>query len=280
MDLYELIQMPAARFCFVIVLLSIVLAVGGLLFFRKFLNNFYFRSEDNVVANIVIRQISTLLAVMLGFAVITIWQDYELQRSNIGVEASIMGNIYRDSRGMDAETEKNIQSLLVDYTRQVVNDAWPKMKLGQESELSWMAFNKLYGYIIRLNSENTREEIVHSRLVHHLNELAKYRRLRHIRNAEPLIPPMLWGVFYSSTMLILVCGFFLRTGSLRLQTIMTAITGIVFGLIFSMLLLLNYPYRSSMQVSPAPIKNLLEDVYPMASITQNVGGMEKMQANP
>lgn len=266
----QLLQGSPWVFTFVITLITIVLSVGGLLFTRRFFGNFYIKPEDTPVANIVMRQISTLLAVLLAFATISIWQDYELQRKHTAEEASIMGNLYRDSRGFDAKQESIIQELLVNYTKAVVEDAWPKMREKQESKLSWTAFNKLYGHVIRLSPQTSSEEVIFTRMVEHLNELAKYRRLRHIRNANPLIPGVLWGTLYLSTILIVISGFFLRTQNIRMQGLLTGISGFIFGLIFSLLLLLNNPYCGSMQISPGPIENLLLDVYPMADITQVV----------
>lgn len=265
----DLLQLNPIVFTIIIIFITVFSIVLGMILSRRYFSHLFFKPEDNQVANILMRQIGTLLSVLLAFAVISTWQDYELQRRNTAEEASVMGNLYRDSRGLDINKEHEIQTLIVSYTKAVVDDGWPKMLECQQSLPAWMAFNKLYGTIIRYLPENSREQIVAARMIQHLNDMARFRRLRHLRNAEPLIPNILWASIYISTILVVICSYFLRTQNARLQTIITVISGILFGMIFSMLLIFNYPYSGSLQISPAPLENLLKDVYPVADITQN-----------
>ncbi len=242
--------------------------IVGLLITRKFLPTVYFKQEDAQIANIMIRQISTLLSVLMAFAVISTWQDYEHQRKNTAEEAIAMGNLYRDSRGLQPEIEHTVQGLLIDYTRYVVEDAWPKMLEKKVSQNTWTSFNKLYGYVIRLEPANGQEQIVFNHLLDHLNDLAKFRRMRLIRNASPHIPDILWVCIFVCTFMITFSSYFLRSNSRKAHTTLLAISGVVYGLIFAILLLLNHPYSGSLQISCDPLRNLLNDVYPMADITQ------------
>lgn len=271
---HEFLQITPWLFTAIVsVSVALILVVGSYIT-HKYWGNLFIRPLDNPVANIILRQTGTILSVLLAFAVISSWQDYELQRKNTAEEASTMGNLYRDCRGIDTGEEKTMQKLLVVYTRALVVDAWPKMKHRQESRIAWMAFNSLYGHIIRFTPSNAREEVVFGKLVQHLNDLAKFRRLRLLRNQNPFIPNVLWGTIYISTLLVVISGYFLRMESPGMQPILTAITGLVLGLIISMLLLMNHPYSSSLQISPSPIELLLNDVYPTADLTHR-----EIQAN-
>lgn len=254
-------------FTLLVIFVTTIVSVGGLLFTRKFLPGYFILLVDISVANIYIRQVGTLLTVLLAFAVISIWNNFELQREHTAIEASTLGNLYRDSRGLRPDAEKEIQELITRYTKDVVEHAWPAMKEGRESIVAWVSFNKLYGKVVRYMPENSRDQIVLSRMLNHLNDLAKYRRLRHIRNANPYIPQILWITIYSGTLLILFSGYFLRTTKMRMQIILTTINGMMFGMLFAMMFMLNYPYRGSLQISSSPLQNLLSDVFPLAQIT-------------
>ncbi len=246
---------------------TVLIAISGLLLVRKYLPLFFIVTEDTTVANIFIRQISTLLAVLLAFVVISIWRNYEEQRENTGKEASSLGNLYRDSRGLKPEAEIEIQQLITKYTRDVVYDGWPAMLQGRESRIAWLSFNQLYGKVVRYSPENAREEIVYAHLVDEMNDLAMYRRLRMIRNANPFMPDVLWAVIYIGSLLVIVTGYFLKISNKKVHLLLTTINSVMLGLIFSVMLLLNFPYRGSLQISVYPLENLLKDVYPMAKIT-------------
>lgn len=264
-----LLHLHPVVFTLIITAVTTLLLIIGMVIRRRFFSHLYFPAEDNQIANILMRQIGTLLSVLLAFALISTWQDYELQRKNTGEEVSTMGNLYRDSRGLAPEKENQAQQLLVAYTSAIVQDAWPKMKDFRESTLAWETFNKLYGTVIRFSPENEREKIVLTRMIQHLNDLAKYRRLRHLRNLEPLIPTALWVFIIVSTLLTALSGYFLKAENSKLQVLLTLFLGLFLGLIYSMLLLLNYPFAGGLQISVLPIEKLLTDVYPLADLTTN-----------
>lgn len=262
-----LISLSPLVFTLAITGATVLIAISGLLLVRKYLPLFFIVTEDTTVANIFIRQISTLLAVLLAFVVISIWRNYEEQRENTGKEASSLGNLYRDSRGLKPEAEIEIQQLITKYTRDVVYDGWPAMLQGRESRIAWLSFNQLYGKVVRYSPENAREEIVYAHLVDEMNDLAMYRRLRMIRNANPFMPDVLWAVIYIGSLLVIVTGYFLKISNKKVHLLLTTINSVMLGLIFSVMLLLNFPYRGSLQISVYPLENLLKDVYPMAKIT-------------
>ena len=262
-----LISLSPLVFTLAITGTTVLIAISGLLLVRKYLPLFFIVTEDTTVANIFIRQISTLLAVLLAFVVISIWRNYEEQRENTGKEASSLGNLYRDSRGLKPEAEIEIQQLITKYTRDVVYDGWPAMLQGRESRIAWLSFNQLYGKVVRYSPENAREEIVYAHLVDEMNDLAMYRRLRMIRNANPFMPDVLWAVIYIGSLLVIVTGYFLKISNKKVHLLLTTINSVMLGLIFSVMLLLNFPYRGSLQISVYPLENLLKDVYPMAKIT-------------
>ena len=46
-----------------------------------------------------------------------------------------------------------------------------------------------------------------------------------------------------------------------------------------MMLLLNYPYRGSLQISSYPLENLLKDVFPMAEVTTHTPQSDTLNAD-
>jgi hypothetical protein len=270
----SLLQSPVWIFCLLVVSLTIIVAVGGLWLRMLFFPEKHFSDQDTANINMYFRLMGTLFTVLLAFVVVSVWQDYEEQRRRTALEASSLGNLYRDLRGLDDDFEQEVQKLVVVYTNDVVTDGWDQMAQGKESRKAWMSFNVLYGKVIRFSPQNLREQELYSRLIAHLNELAKYRRLRVIRNMNPGVPPSMWGILISAGMLTLVFSYFIKVNKRSVHMVMTTFVSIMFGLIFALIILLNYPYRSSIRVSSAPLENLLDDVFPAAEITEieSLGG--------
>ena len=265
--LEKLITLPTLVFTLIIVAISISVALGGLYVGRRFLFKGVLSAEESFSANILIRLIGAILSVLLAFVVFSAWTDYEEQRKRSVIEACDLGNIYRDSRGLGLDVENNIQKLTRQYTYDIVHSSWPDLAIGRESRKAWMSFNLLYGAIIRYEPTKKNEEIIFDRMLHNLNELASYRRMRIIRNENPHIPNVLWGTILISGLLTLTFSYMIVTPKSKLQKYMIAMVGFMFGLVFSMIILLNYPYRSSIKISPYPFEKLLNDVFPTAEIT-------------
>ena len=265
--IYSFIQLPAAVVVFLITAGTILLFEIGLWFKVKYFPQVIISTRDNQSANILFYLISTLYTVVLAFIVVTVWQDYEKQQKNTGLEACTLGNLYRDSRGFDSKTENEIQRLIVHYTTELVEDGWPAMRENRESRRAWTAFNALYGKVIRLAPDTKAEEQVFSRMLHQMNDLATFRRLRILRNQTPVVPNILtWSIFLASVVTVFFT-FLLKVQSRRIDRLMISLLGFMLGIVFSLIFLLNFPYKSSIRVSTFPLEQLLNDVFPSAEIT-------------
>lgn len=257
--------------CFLFVFISVVISVVGLLIVRKFFPKPVIEGDEVEAAVALFGTIGTVYAVILAFLVVMVWQRYENEQERTVLEACQLANLYNDMRGFPAEEERKIQGIVRQYTRILIDDAWPLMSEGRESKKAWKTFNTLYSEIIHYSPSDYRQIIIYDRLMNHLNELNTYRRLRLLSAQEKGVPDVLWAVMLGSGLITMLFSYFFRIGTIRVQVVMTALTGGMFGVVLFLILLFNHPYRSSIQVSPAPFVNLLEEVFPESDRTDKAG---------
>src|SRR5688572_33353238 len=112
MLLDRLVQLPVWLFVLIAALGTVLVVQLGLYLKYRFFPNIQVSGEDNQSANILIRLVSTLFIVMLAFMVISIWKDYDTQRTNTEQEACVLGNLYRDARGTNPKVEAEVQALV------------------------------------------------------------------------------------------------------------------------------------------------------------------------
>ena len=259
-----LVELPAFWLGLGITFCGAGLSVAGLYLARRLSSKkLILQGEAAEEAGAVINITGTIFAVMLAFVVIVAWQKYDSENERVVMEASALGNLYRDSRGLDSISEEEIQVLVYEYTNDIIADAWPKMAEGEESKKAWQTFNRLYTKIVQIEPANAREEVVMERLLNHLNELSAFRRLRLKASIHPGLPAILWASLLFGAVVTLLGSYFFRIGSLRVQGIMTASMGGIISLMFFLILLLSYPYSGSLRISPVPLERLLSDVYPL-----------------
>ena len=264
-----ILQLPSWLFVAIFSGATTLILVFGLSLKLKFFPELFISAKDNTSANIMFYLVSTLLTIVLAFMLITIWRDYEDQRQNTGKEACVLGNLYRDSRALNANNETEIQQLIIHYTKEVVEDGWPAMQEERESRRAWTAFNRLYGKVIRISPESKAEEGVFPVMIAHMNDLASFRRLRIIRSQTPVLPPVLEWSIILATLVTVFFTYLIRVQSKRNEYLMVGLVGLMLGIVFSLIILLNNPYRGAARISPFPLENLLKDVYPMSDITKS-----------
>src|SRR5271156_6562534 len=66
----------------------------------------------------------TLYAVLLGFLVIAVWENYESAKDNAAEEASTLTTLYRQTNGMPPSERQEMRILLREYTESVARDEW------------------------------------------------------------------------------------------------------------------------------------------------------------
>src|ERR1700674_3714907 len=115
--------MSLVVFAVIVVGAAIVFALVGVTAVRNAMRGRVREGHNDVLVPIFLTT-GTIYAVLLGFLVIAVWEQYDAAKRNIADEASLLTTMYRQTYGMPADEQRQMREYLKAYTEAVVGDEW------------------------------------------------------------------------------------------------------------------------------------------------------------
>jgi hypothetical protein len=210
-------------------------------------------STDQADLAIDLMQVSSAyIGILLAFAGVLAWQNYDSAETAIEEEAGASSQLYRDltvyGPGMDAARQD-----LRAYVGSVVKDEWPRMGEGKRSPATEASLVRLFDDVASAQPTNARETAIYQEAFSLLNNLVKLRRDR-ISASEAEIPAVLWVVaIVGSILTIAYAAVFVSS---RYASLMISGTSLTIGLMFVFLLSVDNPFKGRAEVGGRPLVEL------------------------
>jgi hypothetical protein len=180
----------------VIILIAVLVSLGGLVVVRRAvpINEL---EQHTDVAGYVYAVIGVIYAVVLALVVIAAWEEYRDARAAVANEASAVLNLARAANGWPAGDRAAVESALVAYARQVVDDEWPAMTRGDFGPTADnVTVNQLWQALNDAEASAAEKSASYEVALQQLDYLSEARGDRLILGQEGL--PMSMGVSSSS----------------------------------------------------------------------------------
>ncbi len=212
----------------------------------------------NEVSGFVYAAIGVMYAVVLGFAVISVWEEYRDAESNANQEANAVGNIYRLAGGLPEPTRQAIQQSALTYATTVIDEEWPSLVRGSgaspevtsQLDLLWTAFHQA-------EFSTPAQAALYAEGLDQLDDLASLRRERLVQ-AEGGLLGVMWGVLIGGAALTVLfpCAFGVENG--LVHALIIATLAATLGLLLFLTYDLNHPFRGDVHVQPEGFTRLIE----------------------
>src|SRR5262245_43664737 len=131
--------------------LPTVLAMLGPILVRRFVTLAKLE-KNNEVAGFKFAVVGVLYAVLLGFAIIVVWQRFSDAENNVAREAAAAATIYRLSQGINGQSGIALRGALTNYLRAVISDGWPALERGSPSTSAREALDGVYKVLLTSES--------------------------------------------------------------------------------------------------------------------------------
>jgi len=198
-------------------------------------------------------QVSTaFIGILLAFAGVLAWQNYDSAQTAIEEEAGTASQLYRDLTVYGPDMAGARQDLRA-YIASIVNEEWPAMREGSQSNTTEVRLIALFDAVAEAKPATGRENAIYQEAFSLLNTLVKLRRDR-IGASEAEIPPALWVVAIAGSILtIAYAAAFIGS---RYALLMIAGTSLTIGLMFVFLLSVDNPFRGRGEIGAKPLIQL------------------------
>ena len=239
-------------------------AVGGLLVARS-PRMAKLRAPSNDFAGPVMATLGTILAVMLSFMVVNVWQEYDESAQLVQTESDQISNLYHEVSVFPQPLRDQTHAAIERYVDIVVDQEWPLMRQGSESPTAHRAAVHVVTLIENFNPKTLGEQNAQADALHHAHAFMDARGSRLFENQES-VPPLLWVVMLFIAVVTLGSAYFFHVDDIRAHLFMTAAVGAVIGAIFVVIAELDLPFRGDLQIPPSAFshdyKTFLDDPVP------------------
>jgi Protein of unknown function (DUF4239) len=223
-------------------------------------------TTNNEIAGFKFATVGVLYAVLIGFAIIIVWQKFSDAETDTAAEAGGATAIYRLSRGLDQQSAAALREALSNYITAAINRDWPAMARHATNEYSSarLALDTIYSTLLSSQPSAPRDAMVLPEILRQLDAITQARRARLIA-AEGIVPGVLWPILFGSAVVTIAFTFFFGTKNLLAQTAMTVLLSLI---VFSELLIIvavDYPFTGSIKVEPTALARVLTDFDPAAA---------------
>ena len=190
-----------------------------------------------------------MYAVLLGFVVIVTWQQFDESRAGVEAEASAINDVY-SLAGVYGSRGSEVRSRAEQFVAITLNQEWPAMYYGGNSEAAGSALLSLGRAVLQLQARNAREGDVFSRALDKVTRIADLRRKRLAANRNTL-PPAMWACLcYIGAILTITFGYLFGVEQVRVQMLMTSAVAAAIAIQLFLAIELDYPFRGSISVAP------------------------------
>jgi len=232
----------------VLVLAFVTMATIGLVVFNQVVQ-IDVRKSHNDVTGFTIAIIAVTYAVLLAFIAVATWETYSRADEIVDSEASYVGNIYRDTVGLQGDVGRDIRADLQEYVRIVVEEEWPTQRRGEVPSAAWTPLYRAHAAIVTLHPQNLGESVIEAELLRTLNELYGARASR-ISATDGHIPDVVWWLILLGGMITTGYMYLFGFHSFRMHLVMTAAVSASLALVVVLIMALDWPFRGQVSITP------------------------------
>lgn len=217
-------------------------------------------TPHNEVSGFVYAVIGVIYAVILGFVVISVWEQYQNAETNARMEADAVGDLYRLAGGLPDPSRQQIQDAVVGYANAVVDEEWAAMHDGTApSQQAADQTNALWSAHYEVEVASTEDEALYGAALQEMDELSEHRRER-LEDASSGMLAIMWWVMIGGGLLTVLfpCLFGVENGLVHALIIGTLAASI--GLMLFVVYNLNHPYRGDVSVQPDALELVLRQI--------------------
>lgn len=244
-------------FLLVVIIPTIVFTCGLIVVRRLF--SLERLTTNNEVAGFKFAVVGVTYAVLLGFAVIVVWEKFRDAEAAVAQEASAVVALQRLSQGMDATGEANVHEKLVSYVQVTLADDWPAMAKAETNAAPSRALNGLYDAVLAYAPTTPRGAAIMAEMLYRLDSLTEARRTRLLLSTG-VVPGVLWSVLFAGAFVTLTFTFFFGLKSLGTQIIMTGMLATLIFMALYVAIEIDHPFTGPVSVGPEALQYALENI--------------------
>jgi FtsH-binding integral membrane protein len=223
-------------------------AVGGLLVVRRrVLPRLRVTAEDSDFTGAMMQSVMVFYGLAVALIAVSVWQTYSDVQKIVSEEATSLAALYRDVSSYPESIRPQLQDELREYTRYVIEEAWPLQQRGKVPAGGVDRMNRFQTILVAFEPATESQKLLHGETLRAYNELIKARRAR-LDAVNTGLPLVLWTVVVVGGLIGLSASFFFKVEDARLHTTEVLLLAVFIALVMFMILSLDRPFRGDLGI--------------------------------
>jgi Protein of unknown function (DUF4239) len=198
--------------------------------------------------------VGLVFGALLGFTVVVSWEQFSSASANVSHEASTLTTMYRQTVAMPDPERSQLREQLHKYAKAVEGPDWETLDSTGKSDNARTAIAEMYR--VMGSQPNASSNPVNGEFLSQLTVLANDRNQR-VLDAQPRIPPLLWGGLIFGGLVLVGLSGFMRLNHRIGHVILSSAVAILLGLLLFIVYWLDHPFGTRVGVTPEPFRNAL-----------------------
>ena len=242
-----------ALFAFVFVAATLFV----IFFFNRFFHSWIHNDErTNDMVGFALSSFSVLYGLLVGLIAVAAYQNFSTVSDIATKEASSLAAMYRDLRGYPQPIRGRLQEDLREYTRYVIDKAWPEQRRGIVPTEGSHRIEQFMDDLLTFKPSEKSEEIIHAEALRQLNNYIELRRAR-LANVTTGIPAVLWWVVFIGALISIVLIAMLAM-EIHVHLILGGALSLFLGLVIFLIAAMDNPFRGQVSVGPEAFQTVYD----------------------
>ena len=212
------------------------------------------RSVQNDVIGWQIAILGTIYAVMIGFMLYAVWNNFQTAETNANNEANNLVNLYRAADGLQEPQRDLIQQTARAYATQVIAQEWPTMRhdqsgKGVERYAGQRYVMKLWSTITQTPTANLEQQATLRQVMIELSSMTEHRRIR-LLESRTKMPDILWGVLVMGGIVTIASSCLIGSENVPLHFVLIIALSLLISLALVAIGDIDRPFQGSVHVAP------------------------------
>ncbi len=241
-----LYDIPLLLSGFLIIAALSMFAVVGLMLVRwMILPRLEIHTEDGEFTGAMMQSVMMFYGLAVALIAVSVWQTYADTQKIVSAEASAIAVLYRNVSTYPVPERGQLQATLKDYTRFVIDEAWPKQRQGIVPYGGVAHMNRMQAQMAAFEPTGETQKLRHAVALAEFNRLLESRRLR-LDAIHTRVPGIMWGVVIIGALIGLTTSFFFKVGDVRLHYTLVGLLAAFIGMVMFLILAFDRPFRGDL----------------------------------
>lgn len=227
-------------------------AIVGLLFVRRrILPRMRVEGGDSEFTGAMLQSVMVFYGLAVALIAVTVFQTYSDTQKVVTGEATAINALYRDVTSYPEPIRTELQKGIIDYTKQVINEAWPLQRQGKVPGGGIEQMTRFQVVLTKFEPTTEGQKILHAETLRAYNLLIQSRRLR-LDSVGTGLPTVMWAVVVLGAFISLSASFFFKVEDARLHITEVLLLAMFIGLVIFMIVSLDRPFRGDLGIGADP----------------------------